>query len=89
MFYLKPMVEREKPMIDWKDLLPKWSSIVVWIVLLMVYLLVGCTVYPRITVGYDSCPRICGVEHRHKTHSVNYDCGQEVCIHMLTKDKNG
>ena len=30
------MVEREKPMIDWKDLLPKWSSIVVWIVLLII-----------------------------------------------------
>ncbi len=39
MSYLKPMVEREKQMIDWKDLLPKWSSIAIWIVLLIVYLL--------------------------------------------------
>jgi len=42
MFYLKPMVEREKPMIDWKDLLPKWSSIAIWIVCLLIYLLVSC-----------------------------------------------
>ena len=39
MFYLKPMVERERLMIDWKDLLPKWSSIIIWIVLLIVYLI--------------------------------------------------
>ena len=30
-------------MIDWKDLLPKKSSIVVWIICLIVYLLVGCS----------------------------------------------
>jgi len=27
-------------MIDWKDLLPKWSSIAIWIVCLIIYLLV-------------------------------------------------
>ncbi len=30
-------------MIDWKDLLPVKSSIVVWIICLIVYLLVGCS----------------------------------------------
>jgi len=30
-------------MIDWKDLLPKWSSISIWIILLIIYLLVGCS----------------------------------------------
>jgi len=29
--------------IDWKDLLPKKSSIVVWIICLIIYLLVGCS----------------------------------------------
>ena len=28
--------------IDWKDLLPKWSSIAIWIVCLLIYLLVSC-----------------------------------------------
>ena len=46
---------------------------------------IGCAVYPNITMGYDSCPYYCGVEHRHKTHSEGYDCGQETCIHMITK----
>ena len=30
-------------MVDWKNLLPKKSSIVVWIICLIVYLLVGCS----------------------------------------------
>ena len=30
-------------MVDWKDLLPKKSSIVVWIICLIIYLLVGCS----------------------------------------------
>ena len=30
-------------MINWKDILPKKSSIVVWIICLIVYLLVGCS----------------------------------------------
>ena len=30
-------------MIDWKDLLPKKSSIVVWIVCLIMYLFLGCS----------------------------------------------
>ena len=68
-----------------KELLPKRSSIVIWGMLLLIYLFVGCTLYPNITVGYDSCPYYCGVEHKHKTHSVDYDCGQEVCIHMIKR----
>ena len=38
------MVDQEKKVIVsvWKDLLPKKSSIVVWIICLIIYLLVGC-----------------------------------------------
>jgi|TARA_Y100000310_G_scaffold318844_1_gene373374 hypothetical protein len=35
--------------------------------------------------GEPICPRICGVEHKHKAHKKDYDCGQEICIHMLKK----
>jgi len=37
--YWKHIIEYIKS-IDWKNLLPKWSSIAIWIVLLIVYLLV-------------------------------------------------
>jgi uncharacterized protein (DUF983 family) len=30
-------MDMEEVMIDWKDLLPKWSSIVVWIIILIIY----------------------------------------------------
>ena len=76
---------------DYKELLPKKSSIAIWGMILILYFFIGCTVYPNITIGmgYDSCPYYCGVEHRHKTHSVDYDCEQETCIHMLKKKQNG
>ena len=73
-------------MIDWKDLLPKQSSIAVWIIILIIYCFVGCTIYPtNLTFGGDSCPRICGVDHKHRSHSIDYNCGQKTCIHMLKK----
>ena len=72
-------------MIDWKYLLPEKSSIVVWLVLLAIYYFVGCTSYPNITMGYDPCPHYCGVDHKHKLHPIDYDCGQKVCIHKVIK----
>ena len=81
MFYLKPMVVKEK-------LMNKYTPTFVFLLLCLVLVLVNwnCTIYPTgITFGGDSCPHFCGVEHKHKTHSVDYDCGQETCIHMLKK----
>ena len=34
-----PWQKEKNTMNDWKDLLPKWSSIAIWIVLLIVYLI--------------------------------------------------
>ena len=68
-------------MIDWKDLLPKKSSIVIWLVLIVIYYFVGCASY----IGSNPCPYYCGIEHKHKMHLKDYDCEQEVCIHMIKK----
>ena len=66
----------------------RYTPTFVFLVLCLIVVLInwGCAVYPNITMGYDSCPYYCGIEHRHKTHSVDYDCRQETCLHMITKE---
>ena len=68
----------------------KYTPTFVFLLLCLIVVLSNwnCAVYPNITMGYASCPYYCGVEHRHKTHSEGYDCGQETCIHMITKKKS-
>ena len=70
-------------MIDLKEILPKKSSIVIWGMVLLIYFFIGCTSYPNITMGYNPCPHYCRVEHKHKSHPIEYDCEQEVCIHLV------
>jgi|LUME01.1.fsa_nt_gb hypothetical protein len=47
---------------------------------LMMCYFVGCTY-----TGHEPCPYYCGVEHKHKGHTKDYNCEQEVCIHMIEK----
>ena len=65
----------------------KYTPTFVFLLLCLIVVLSNwnCAVYPNITMGYNSCPYYCGIEHRHKTHSEGYDCGQETCIHMITR----
>ena len=57
-------------------------EVMIWVVAigLVVYYFTGCAY-----MGPSPCPHFCGVEHKHKMHLDGYDCGQEVCIHMIKK----
>ena len=53
-----------------------------WLFLLLIWMVVNLV---DITIGQPICPRICGVEHKHKTHKVNKCPQDNVCIHKVRK----